>query len=96
MNDKNNKKRKLENVILLNEEFNIDNVNTIEEINNFLKIKREKIMNNLLEIDNLRNDIRKLDRKLDKLCNHEYEYTGESYRMYERPPKRCKKCKKER
>ena len=91
-----NKKRKLGEVIKLNEEFNIDNINSIEKINHFLKIKRHKIMKNLVEVNNLRDDILQLERKLDKICNHEYEYTGESYGMYERPPKRCKKCNKER
>ena len=91
-----NKKRKLSNIISSDDnKFNIKNINTINEINNFLKIKRAKVISNLVEIDNLRNHIRQLDRKLDKICDHEYEHTGESYGMYERPPKRCCKCHKD-
>ena len=73
-----------------------DNINTIEEINKFLIIKREKVMKNLVEVGNLREEIRQLDRKLDKICDHKYEHTGESYGMYERPPKRCCKCLKDK
>ena len=92
-----NKKRKLKNVISLkNNKFDINKINTINEINNFLKIKREKIINNLVEIDNLRNEINQLDKKLDKMCDHQYEYTNESYTMNQRPPKKCTKCDKDR
>ena len=92
-----NKKRKLSNIISSDDnKFNIKNINTINEINNFLKIKRAKVISNLVEIDNLREHIRQLDRKLDKICDHEYEYTGESYGMNQRPPKRCCKCHKDK
>ena len=91
-----NKKRKLGNVISIDNKFNIDNINTIEEINKFLIIKREKVMKNLVEVGNLREEIRQLDNKLDKICDHKYEHTGESYGMYERPPKRCCKCLKDK
>ena len=92
-----NKKRKLKNVISLkNNKFDINKINTINEINNFLKIKREKVINNLVEIDNLRNEIIQLDKKLDKMCDHQYEYTNESYTMNQRPPKKCTKCDKDR
>jgi len=53
-------------------------------------------MKNLVEVGNLREEIRQLDRKLDKICDHKYEHTGESYGMYERPPKRCCKCLKDK
>ena len=92
-----NKKRKLKNVISLkNNKFDINKINTINEINNFLKIKREKVINNLVEIDNLRNEIIQLDKKLDKMCDHQYEHTNESYTMNQRPPKKCTKCDKDR
>ena len=53
-------------------------------------------MKNLVEVGNLREEIRQLDNKLDKICDHKYEHTGESYGMYERPPKRCCKCLKDK